>query len=690
MLANKNTKDRILGLDMIRSLAVLLIVFGHGLVFIPPTYHTYYSIFTPPIDGVSIFFVLSGFLIGNILLKIIKTTDFKFRDLFKFWTRRWFRTLPAYFLVLFILIFISSFRPNILSPAGFSPAFFFFSQNLFTQHDPLFFPESWSLSVEEWFYFLIPLTYFLFFKLSKNKKLAVLIPSLFFLLAPLIIRAVCFHLQYNLDTWDVSYRKIVVFKLDCLMYGIIGAYLYKFKNKFWSKYKYISLTIGLNMFALMIIFSKSLIDSLLFTIVLRPCFESLAVLLVLPYFSKLKTIKNNTVAKIITLISLISYSMYLVNLTLVREIMVPQTISLLDHINLNSHLVSVLRYFIFWFYTLSISYLLYRFYEKPITDLRDKLNLNPLSNLIKLSIFFQILFKKFKFRPLKTSSPVSSSIIIVTAINEKFAMPFACMLASLQDNLKSNKKVDLYVLESELSHNTKSRIESSVNSSKINLIWTHIDPQKISSLKISGHITIEAYFRLLISNVLPKTINKILYLDSDLIINTDISRLWETPFQNASILASPESEKNHDFIFSKHGPNLNGQVFNSGVLLIDLKKWRQNHITQKIITYLKKYNQDIVWHDQEGLNAIFADNWTSLSIKWNLLTPMVEECLSPSSISAANRKLYRKSLFNPYIIHFNTCQKPWDPNNKHPYRPLFYYYLDKTDWKGWRPNKNEI
>jgi peptidoglycan/LPS O-acetylase OafA/YrhL len=152
-----NTKSRIFGLDILRACAIMFVVVGHGKYLYPST--------TPKIisktislifgyDGVSIFFVLSGFLIGGILIKTLEKKRGEKKVLLNFWIRRWLRTLPPYFLILIILLIL-----NLLFTEGFHFSkrfplnFFTFTQNLFYRH-PNFFPEAWSLSIEEWFYLL--------------------------------------------------------------------------------------------------------------------------------------------------------------------------------------------------------------------------------------------------------------------------------------------------------------------------------------------------------------------------------------------------------------------------------------------------------------------------------------------------------------------------------------------------------
>lgn len=92
-------KNKILGLDILRSIAILLVVIGHGSFMYAHTFLEKFP-FVPMVNGVDIFFVLSGFLIGNILLKQLdKGLDIG--ALKTFYIRRWLRTLPLYYIILF-------------------------------------------------------------------------------------------------------------------------------------------------------------------------------------------------------------------------------------------------------------------------------------------------------------------------------------------------------------------------------------------------------------------------------------------------------------------------------------------------------------------------------------------------------------------------------------------------------------
>lgn len=142
-----NTQNRIYGLDVFRAVAILIVLYGHGKLVSGNAFSFIPDI--PLIDGVELFFVLSGFLIGGILISTVeKEKKFDIKSLLIFWKRRWFRTLPTYYLVLFVNIFLT--KTSLIGGdfKQFNYRFFIFCQN-FSKGFFEFFWESWSLSVEE-------------------------------------------------------------------------------------------------------------------------------------------------------------------------------------------------------------------------------------------------------------------------------------------------------------------------------------------------------------------------------------------------------------------------------------------------------------------------------------------------------------------------------------------------------------
>lgn len=360
-------KKRIVGLDIIRSIAILCVVYLHGGELIPKKHvSTYYKFLFIKIDGVSIFFVLSGFLIGGILIKIIQETNYTHKDLINFWIRRWFRTIPNYLIVLLGVLLIRIILDKGL--ADFNLKYFLFLQN-FWQPEPHFFPELWSLAVEEWFYFLFPLFCFGFHKILKNKSKSILFSALLFLIIPLIIRIIKFEYGIGINDFVSDSRRILPLRLDSLMYGILAAYLVFKYSFYWLKYRYFSLIFGMLSLILMNFYSIDCYPPLYFNL------ESIITFSFLPYLSSYKTTNIKYLDSFFIFVSIVSYSMYLLHFTPVIKLLIPNLNILMGRNNLSKEELYLSNYFLYLFFTILISYILYRFFENPMTKLRDKIEL---------------------------------------------------------------------------------------------------------------------------------------------------------------------------------------------------------------------------------------------------------------------------------------------------------------------------
>ncbi|KFB01077.1 hypothetical protein IA57_04350 [Mangrovimonas yunxiaonensis] len=362
--------NRIFGLDVLRALAILFVVAGHGTYLMPKTISKYVKFFI--FDGVSIFFVLSGFLIGGILIKILKENIIDSKLVINFWIRRWFRTLPNFFLILITLILL-----NIIFNDNFSiyskKLYFIFSQNLFSK-PPHFFPEAWSLSVEEWFYLLIPIIIYILIKIFKiSIDNSVLFTAFGIIISITLFRYFRFDTLTidDISTWDRTLRKQVFTRLDSLMYGVIGAYIFFHFKNFWYKYRILFLILGITLFVSMKLNLLSTTRFGLYHCVFSFSITSLATLFLIPYLSCLKKGKG-FLFKTITYISLVSYSMYLINLTIVQKWILGNIDWTLIQ-DFNGYAFLIIRYFLYWILTVTISILIYKYFEIPTMNLRDKI-----------------------------------------------------------------------------------------------------------------------------------------------------------------------------------------------------------------------------------------------------------------------------------------------------------------------------
>jgi len=354
---------RIFGLDVLRAFAIFSVLLSHSSFLLNEQWQKWIGWFV--FDGVSMFFVLSGFLIGGILIKTLEKHGSGLSVLLNFWSRRWIRTLPNYFLVLGILTFGAWVYGSPIDGTEFLK-FATFTQNLAWEH-PNFYPEAWSLSVEEWFYLISPVMAFGLSKFLKVRR-AVLLTII-----SVILGVTCFrffrHLNVEVtsfEMWDVTFRKQVLTRLDAIMYGVLGAYLKYYHNKNWNWNPLVCLITGLGVMIgvrLMSVLGYHQLGTYLHVFVFSV--GSIGTLLMLPFLDGWKQ-GNFLGAWMVTHVSLISYSLYLVNLMIVQHMILNQ-IWFLDG-------SSWYKFYCFWVLSFALASVMYKHFEVPAMQLREKFN----------------------------------------------------------------------------------------------------------------------------------------------------------------------------------------------------------------------------------------------------------------------------------------------------------------------------
>jgi peptidoglycan/LPS O-acetylase OafA/YrhL len=331
---------------------------GHGIMIQP-----YASLPFPVVDGVELFFVLSGFLIGSILIRTIEKEErFGLKSLLHFWKRRWFRTLPNYYLILLINVILVYYEVINGDLEQFGWSFVFFSHNLYNSFHS-FFWESWSLSVEEWFYIVLPLSV-IFFRVFLSKQNTLLATIGLLILAPILYRISQSGVKVDGYGLDVEFRKVVVMRLDAIIYGVLAAYIKFYHGAFWSKSRWIAFVLGFVIIYTSIYIPKEPND--FFTKTLNFTLLSIGAMCLLPLADSIKSYRFKWLGHAVTHISKISYSMYLVNLALVAQV-------IMKNFRPETNQEAWLLYSVFWTVTIGLSTFLYYFFEKPMMSLRDRI-----------------------------------------------------------------------------------------------------------------------------------------------------------------------------------------------------------------------------------------------------------------------------------------------------------------------------
>ncbi|MBR8839335.1 MAG: glycosyltransferase family 8 protein [Stigonema ocellatum SAG 48.90 = DSM 106950] len=280
-------------------------------------------------------------------------------------------------------------------------------------------------------------------------------------------------------------------------------------------------------------------------------------------------------------------------------------------------------------------------------------------------------------------------IHVVCAADDRYSMPLAVTLRSVLENLDSERSINFFIIDGGIKQHNKKRILKSLGSKLYTIEWLQPSTELLSKMVVSGHVKIASYFRLLMSHILPFQLQKVIYLDSDLIVLKNLDLLWDVDIGEAYLLACQDlgipyvSDPYGLANYKELGIPADSKYFNAGVLVINLEKWRSENIGMKVIQYLEQNKDYIRWHDQDGLNAVLAGTWGELDPRWNQV-PSIYLKYSSWKDSPFLEDVYKKLSHDPFIIHFASSNKPWNSRVYHPANYLFFQYLDLTVWSGWR------
>jgi lipopolysaccharide biosynthesis glycosyltransferase len=267
-------------------------------------------------------------------------------------------------------------------------------------------------------------------------------------------------------------------------------------------------------------------------------------------------------------------------------------------------------------------------------------------------------------------------INIVCALDRGYLRHCAAMLHSLAE-ANQGEEFNVFVVHDTLEPDEKASFVRYTSSFIKAISLLQADSSCLYGFPVSGHGSLAAYFRLLLPSLLPAGLKRFLFIDSDAIVVASVRPLWETSLHGYSLAAVREHQlscQDHGYVF--------GEYFNSGMMLVDLDRWRQIDMLEQGRAFAQANPHRLRHWDQDVLNHLFAGQWLSMSERWNAcphlfgLNPyydMSREKLSPEQMEAID---------HPAIVHFAGPGpvKPWHFRCEHPWRDTYRRHIADTPW----------
>ena len=269
-------------------------------------------------------------------------------------------------------------------------------------------------------------------------------------------------------------------------------------------------------------------------------------------------------------------------------------------------------------------------------------------------------------------------IHIACCTNEKLAPIFGVVVTSIGINVTSDD-VTIHLVHNSLKPRTVKRLQKIADKYKVELDFKQIDTDILKDCyfdKSKHYGDIMMFARLLLSSVLPD-LDKIIYLDCDIVVLKDLQSLWNLDISDVAVAMAPGLTFEDKKSLNRLGMT-SGYYLNSGVILMNLDYWRKHDVQNRIFSYILEKGDKLIYNDQDALNSILQNEHEELHIKYNFSYYYFHRLIGV---------LYKEKIHeiieardNPIIFHYFGPLKPWSLGAYLPGKELFIKYQKLSGW----------
>lgn len=246
---------------------------------------------------------------------------------------------------------------------------------------------------------------------------------------------------------------------------------------------------------------------------------------------------------------------------------------------------------------------------------------------------------------------------ILVSLNSNYIYPLCVMFNSIAKT-NPGESFDIYVAYSSLTENDFAKMEKALEGTESRIHRVYVDDKIFADAPILSRTSKETYYRLLIGDILPQDVDKILYLDPDIVINKNLEEFYNTDLTGKVVAAGPHIYGAFEKInLLRMCMSKKSHYINAGVLLINLEEWRKTVTLQQIFDYITKNIKKLILSDQDVINGMFYDR--TLYIDERIYNLDEKTFMKYSRFSVKKRIDLDWVRKNTVIIHFNGKLKPW-------------------------------
>lgn len=277
---------------------------------------------------------------------------------------------------------------------------------------------------------------------------------------------------------------------------------------------------------------------------------------------------------------------------------------------------------------------------------------------------------------------------VVYASNDAFARHLGTSMCSLFDRNGGFSEIHVYVLSMGLTGESRAslgEIAARHHRSLTFLEMGDIKERFDHEVDLGGY-DISIMLRLFMGEMLPQDVERVIYLDCDTVVAQPLKRLWKEELCG-NIIGAVMEPTIYEAVKESIGLGPEDAYYNSGVLLVDLKRWRKEHVQQQLLDFWKEKGGKLFASDQDVINGALKDRIRTLPPRYNFFTNY--RYFSYGTLVRHSRpyRVVTKADFaaakrHPAVIHYMGDERPWIAGNRNHYRRAYEKYLAQTPWAG--------
>ncbi|WP_019947786.1 glycosyltransferase family 8 protein [Hymenobacter aerophilus] len=271
---------------------------------------------------------------------------------------------------------------------------------------------------------------------------------------------------------------------------------------------------------------------------------------------------------------------------------------------------------------------------------------------------------------------ITPAVHIALAFDEGYIMPVYVLLASVFAN-NQDCRIHVHAIAKGVPAAEKAQLVAYARKQGGDMCFYELNADVTQGFPVPGpdepeaYITLAAYYRLFFPRLIPQDIDRLLYMDVDMLVVGNLLELYQTDLGGVAVGAVLDTEMPSR---AEIGIADMDDYFNSGLLLMDMPRWRAQRISERAIEVIRRLAAKLDYHDQDALNVVFAGGWHRLDKRYNLMKAYIPPNLA--------RRDYQNFLADKVIIHFNGRNKPWHRACENKLRFLYPHYLRQSPRAG--------